>query len=328
MNLETLRKVVYESCKYNGKEVKFFWHGGEPLLAGINFYKEAVKFQKEYQKSDQKIINGLQTNGTLIDKDWAKFFKKEKFGLGISLDGPKKYHDYYRHYSNGKGSFENIMEGIDILKEMGVGFSVISVITDRTAKVSRELFDFFMSQELTKKINFVPAKPVSTTDSISYKYSVNPSAYINFLGGILNLWFEKDSNGLKVYPLESIIRAFLGFSQEDCRFAGECEKSLVIDYNGDVFACSTYGYGDFFKFGNIQKGIISIINSKEFQNYRKYLNQIKEKCSKCQWFKICKGGCPHDHYLGKEENIFCPDFKRLFEHIRKALEKYQLLSHE
>jgi len=327
MNLEILEETIREVCKYNTGDVRFFWHGGEPMLIGISFYEKAIELQEKFKKSAQKIINCIQTNGTLIDDKWSKFFKEKAIKVGISLDGPQKYHDYYRQYPDGKGSFGKIMEGIKILKKQKIEFGVVSVVTNQIVKTPEEIFKFFISHQITNTINFNPLLGTNVGNGISFeKKGVQPSLYIDFLIKIFDLWLKNENNPhLKIYPLESIVRAFLGFPQEDCRFAGECEKSLVIDYKGDIFACCTYGYGDFFKFGNIKDGLNSVLHSESFLKYKKYLKEIRNACSKCQWYDICKGGCPFHHYIGNGKNLFCPDLQRLFKHIQVSLKKYQLL---
>lgn len=329
MNSGVLEQIILEVCKYDAfKEIRFFWHEGEPLLAGISFYEKAIRLQERLKKSGQTIVNHIQTNGILIDRKWTEFFKEKEIslGIGLSLDGPQEYHDYCRQYPDGKGSFNKVMEGIVILKENELKFGIISVITNRSAKVPREIFDFFVSQQLTNTISFIPSIGVETENGISFENSVQPSLYVDFLIEIFEFWLTQDSSDLKIFPLESIVRAFLRFPQEDCRFGGGCEKRLVIDYNGDIFPCSTYGYGDFFKFGNIREGIDSIFKFGFFQKNREHLEEIKRKCSGCRWYKICQAGCPHHHYLGKGDNIFCRDFQRLFQHIQKTLKEYQLVS--
>lgn len=325
MTPDVLENIVSEICRCNTGDIRFYWHGGEPLVEKIEFYEKAIELQKKFKKSDQKIYNGFQTNATLINERWVEFFKRNNILLGVSFDGPAEYHDYYRQYPNGKGSFEKAIKGIRLLKEAGIKFGVVSVVTNLSAREAEKIFDFFLSQKITNTVNFVPAIGIETGKGISFENSVQPSLYVNFLIKIFDLWLAQDNPNFKILPLESIIRAFLDFSQEDCRFAGVCEKNLVIDYNGDVFPCSTYGYGDFFKFGNIKKGIDSIFESQSFQNYRQYLRKIEEKCCECRWNKVCHGNCAHYHYLGGGENIFCKDLQRLFHYIQKSLQGYRLI---
>jgi len=330
VNAETLKTIVSKICECNpdNQEIIFYWHGGEPLLAGIDFYEQAVELQQRFKKSDQKIRNGLETNATLLNSEWADFFGKTGFEIGVSLDGPREYHDEYRCYPNGRGSFNDVMKGIRVLKDNEIKFSVIAVVNKRSVLAPEKIFRFFSSNEISDFVNLVPALGIETGHGLSFECSVEPASYIDFLIKVFDLWMKTDRSELRILPLESIVRAFLGFYQEDCRFTGECRKSIVIEYNGDIFACNTYGYGDFFKFGSIEDGMETILNpqkSPKYQNYLNFLKKIKTNCFKCKWYGICKGGCPGWYYLGGGKNILCQDFKRLFGYIQKNLERYQLV---
>jgi len=320
MSDEILRTLIKEVCNYNSDTARFYWHGGEPLLAGLAFYEKVIALQQRFKKPHQEVFNGLVTNATLINRKWAVFFRDNKFGIGVSLDGPKEIHNRYRVFPNGQGSFDRTMEGIKTLKKAGVDFHVLCVITNPSTKDPQKLFDFFAKEKITE-INLIPAIGIQADDGISFKESVSPQHYVDFLIQIFNLWLEQDNPDLKILPLESVVRAFLGLSQEDCRFAGECEKSIVIDFNGDVFSCCAYGYKKFPAIGNISEGIETIISPEAFGGLRNLLQAVQKKCLSCRWYKICKGGCPFHHYLGKGQNIFCRDFQRLFSHIQQKLKE-------
>jgi uncharacterized protein len=330
IDLTTLEMVIKNICRCNpaNKEIMFYWHGGEPLLAGVEFYRQAVALQQNFKKAGQRIRNGLETNATLLNKRWAEFFKETGFEVGVSLDGPAKYHNYYRCYPDGRGSFKDVIRGIEILKEEDIKFSVIAVINKRSVSAPREIFDFFSSSRISNSVNLVPALGIKTGHGLSFECSVKPASYVDFLIKVFELWLISGNAKLSILPLESIIRAFMGFPQGDCRFAGECTKSVVIESNGDIFACNTYGYGDFFKFGNIKNGIASAINlktSEKYRNYLEFLEKIRNQCTRCEWYKVCRGGCSGWYYLGKGKNIFCKDLKRLFIHIQKVLEDQKVI---
>jgi uncharacterized protein len=325
-----LRTIVGKICECNpdNQEIIFYWHGGEPLLAGIDFYNQAVEFQQRFKKSGQKIRNAIETNATLLNSEWADFLSKKGFETGVSLDGPRKYHNEYRRYPDGRGSFDDVMKGVEVLKNNGIEFRVLAVVNKKSVLAPEEIFKFFSLNEISNSVNLAPALGIETGHGLSFECSVEPVSYIDFLIKIFDFWMKTDKSELKILPLESIVRAFLGFSQEDCRFAGECRKSIVVEYNGDIFACNTYGYGDFFKFGNIKNGVEAILDpqkSSKYKNYLDFLRKIKTGCFKCKWYRICKGGCPGWYYLGGGKNILCQDFKRLFRYIQRNLERYQLI---
>jgi len=330
ISIDILRTTINKICECNpdNQEIIFYWHGGEPLLAGIDFYEQAVDFQREFKNPHQKIRNGIETNATLLNNGWGKFFKKAGFEIGVSLDGPEEYHDEYRCYADGRGSFNDVMKGIGFLKDNEIEFSVIAVVNKKSVLSPKEIFEFFSSDKTFRLVNFVPALGIETGHGLSFECSVEPAFYIDFLIRVFDLWLKSSRAELKILPLESIIRAFMGFSHEDCRFTGDCTKSIVLESNGDIFACNTYSYGDFFKFGNISDDIEQVMNpehSEKYRNYLEFLRNIKSKCSDCPWYKVCHGGCPGWYYLGNGNNILCKDFKRLFTHISRTLEKYNMI---
>ncbi|MCL0058697.1 SPASM domain-containing protein, partial [Dehalococcoidia bacterium] len=331
LDAATLEIIVREICKSNrgNSEIMFYWHGGEPLLAGIEFYQKAIQYQNSFKERGQRIRNGITTNGTLIDKAWANFFMEYGFQIGVSLDGPEQYHDQYRLYPDGKGSFQDVIRGINILKETGVKFHVISVITNESAVAPRQVLEFFALSDLSDFVNFVPSLGIETGEVISFENSVSPRLYVDFLIEVFDLWLKECKPSLRVLPLESVVRAFMGRAQEDCRFAGECERNLVLDCDGSVLACSTHGYMDSFKFGNIRHGFASILRSSTYQKYKGYLLGIKERCSGCRWYQICNGGCPREHWLGGYFNNMyrkdCKDLKHLYKYIEERLKAFGLV---
>jgi len=262
-----------------------------------------------------------------LNKEWARFFHNADFEVGVSLDGPKEYHDEYRCYADGRGSFCDVMKGVSFLKDYGIDFSVIAVVNRKSALCPEELFYFFSLNKISSLVNFVPALGIETGHGLSFECSVNTPDYIDFLIKVFDLWIISDNPELRILPLESLVRAFMGFSHEDCRFTGDCTKSIVLESNGDIFACNTYSYGDFFKFGNIKDGVESVmnLNCEKYENYLRFLADIKRKCSACEWFMVCHGGCPGWYYLGKGKNILCKDLKRLFAYIQKTLQNYSLI---
>lgn len=325
-----LKTAVIRICECNpdDKEIIFYWHGGEPLLAGVNFYKQAVEFQQSLKKPGQSVRNGIETNATLLNNEWVAFFKEVGFEVGVSLDGPAEYHNEYRCYPDGRGSFKDVMRGVRLLKKGGIQFSVIAVINKKSVLHPEEIFSFFAANDISDSVNLVPALGIETGHGLSFECSVEPSDYVDFLAKVFDFWLLSQKPELKILPLESIVRAFVGFSQEDCRFTGECKKSIVLESNGDVFACNTYGYGDFFRFGNIKNSVASILNpeiSPKYKNYLDFLAKIQSNCSKCSWHRICRGGCPGWYYLGNGKNILCKDLKRLFAHIQKSLRRYGMI---
>jgi len=332
MSLEVLEIVTKEICNHNQGDIIFIWHGGEPLLAGIEFYQKAFELQERYKKPTQKIINSIQTNGTLINDKWGNIFKQYNVIVGISLDGPKDLHDKHRQFSNGKGSFSQVMRGMEFLRRFGIDFAIISVVTSETIKTPKEVFDFLISQNPIW-INFVPSLAISTGSTLLFERSIQSSEYIDFLIRIFEFLLKNEDYRVKILPIETIICGFLEKERRDYRLVGECkkrlavrkcEKNLVVIPNGDVKTCAFHSYGDVFEFGNIKTGLNTVLNSSAYQQYPEYLRAIKKRCSKCKWYRVCPNGCPRDFYIGGIDGLFCKESPRLFRFIQENLDKISI----
>ena len=333
MPLKILEQVTKEVCEHNQGDIIFIWHGGEPLLAGLEFYQKAFQLQERYKKPTQRIVNSIQTNGTLINEEWGNIFKRYNAIVGVSLDGPKDLHDKYRQFPNGKGSFAEVMRGIELLRSFGIDFAIISVVTQDTIKTPKEVFDFLNTQNPIW-INFVPSLAILTGSTLSFKQSIQPSEYIDFLIRIFDLWLKKGDYQIKILPFETIICGFLEKEHRDHRLVGECkkrlagrscEKNLVIIPNGDVKTCSFHSYGDVFEFGNIWTGLNTILNSSPYQQYQEHLRAIKKRCSRCRWYRVCPNGCPRDFRIGGVDGFFCKESPRLFRFIQENLDKFLII---
>ena len=332
MPLEVLEMVIKEVCEHNQGDIIFIWNGGEPLLAGVEFYQQAFQLQERYKKPTQKIINSIQTNGTLINAEWGNIFKRYSVIVGVSLDGPKDLHDKHRQFPNGKGSFEEVMRGIEFLKSFGVDFAVISVVTQETMKIPEEVFDFLISQNPIW-VNFVPSLATLNGSALSFEQSIQSSEYIEFLIKIFGLWLKRGDYRIKILPMETIICGFLEKEHRDYRLVGECkkrldvrscERNLVVIPNGDVKTCAFHSYRDVFEFGNIKAGLATILNSSRYQQYQEHLRAIKKRCSTCKWYRVCPNGCPRDFYIGGINGLFCKESPRLFRFIQESLDGYQI----
>lgn len=330
MSFQALESLIKETYRANTSSqlANFIWHGGEPLVAGKEFYQEVLKLQEKYNKKGQKTINGLQTNGTLLDKKWAEFFKKNGFEIGVSLDGPQEYHDRYRQYQGGKGSFEDVMRGIKILKENDIPFGVVSVVTNATVHYPGEVFQFFVENEIYN-IKFSRALGRASSGEL-LEFAPDPDEYGNFLLQILELWLEKDDPRLNITPINEIFTSLVrGESGLECLFSNKCGRFWIVNANGDVHACISEGIGEKWKFGNITDGFETIIGSPVFQKFEELVKELRKPCLRCKWYNICKGGCTIDYELGfpslGKRNVLCRSFQRLFRKAEKELTKYGLI---
>lgn len=324
--------------------VEFVWQGGEPTLLGLDFFRRVVELQQPFAQI-KTIKNVLQTNGTLLDEDWCRFLKQHNFIVGISLDGPREIHDRYRRDRQGRGSFDGVIRGLKLLQTHGVEYNVMASVARETARHPLEIYRFFKEQ-VVEFIQFVPVierQPGASEQELGLQlagpavlereeantavtpWTVLPEDYGDFLITIYEEWVRKDVGSTFVMNFEWALNAWLGEPSPVCIHARQCGRSLVIEHNGDLFACDHYVYPQF-KLGNILGDDLSSMVEKSLKNG---FGEHKESalprwCRECDVLAACQGGCPkhrfaqsyHDepglHYL-------CAGYKKFFHHIRKYL---------
>lgn len=296
--------------------ISFCWHGGEPLLAGIDFYRHVLEIQSRKKKKDQEIENRLQTNATLINKEWACFFKNNDFKVGISIDGPEFLNDNQRLLASGKGSFRKIMNGVDALRSQGINFSVIITVTSETIKYAEQIYQFVVEQEF-RSVNLNPCFGVN-------ELRVDFVKYAHFMNEIFDFWFIDDREDISFGHLNDILNGLLGGKASICHIRNSCYRHVKIDYNGDVFPCDSF-LGTNFKFGNlITQELSEIINDQNYINFFNESRKVLEECVNCKQYKVCGGGCSRHSFDGnmlKKRNKMCTAKKIMFGHISDAIDK-------
>lgn len=324
--------------------VEFVWQGGEPTLLGLDFFRRVVELQQPFAPV-KTIKNALQTNGTLLNEDWCRFLKQHNFMVGISLDGPREIHDRYRRDRQGRGSFDAVMRGLKLLQTYGVEYNVMASVARETARQPLEVYRFFKEQGV-EFIQFVPVierQPGVSEQELGLQlagpatldreeantavtpWTVLPEEYGDFLIAIYEEWVRKDVGQTFVMNFEWALNAWLGEPSPVCIHARQCGRSLVIEHNGDLFACDHYVYPQF-KLGNILGDDLSAMVEKSLQNS---FGEHKESalprwCRECEVLAACQGGCPkhrfaQSHYGEPGLHYVCAGYKKFFRHIRKYL---------
>lgn len=327
MDDATLHCLIDFFCSKQ-KHVEFIWHGGEPLLAGLDFFEQVVVYQKPWIKCGKEIKNSMQTNATLITKDWASFFSENNFSIGVSLDGPPEIHNAMR--TDGKyGSFDSVMEGIVMLRDTGVFNGISCCVSTANYHLPDKVFEFFISQGI-KSMKFLRVKGVDKNGN-SYPGSITSDQYVDFLLAIFRKWLEVDNPEIEITNIKSIVDIFLGGNFRECVYMGACYNYVTIYSDGSIYACDALAQHDFLHFGNIKEP-----DSKN-HNFSKFVTLVesqKKECRSCQWFDICRGGCLQDRMLGilakakKAHNTSCMSLKRFYAEIALTLKKYNLLPSE
>ncbi|MFA5293014.1 MAG: anaerobic sulfatase maturase [Phycisphaerae bacterium] len=317
-----LEKMISDYLKLGFTVSNFAWQGGEPTLMGLDFYKKTVELQKKYGKDGQIVSNSLQTNGILLDDDWCKFLNEYKFLVGISLDGPAKYHDYYRLNRSGEGTFDKVMAAVEKCKKHKVEFNVLVLLNDKNVVDPDGLFDFFISQGI-KFLQFIPCvENDPETDKIT-PFSVTPEQYGSFILRIFELWKNYGPDKLSIRIFDSMMNYILNQNHTNCTFRWHCDDYIVIEHNGDAYCCDFFVEPEY-KLGNIMETpvekLLSCDVKKEFSERKK---QLSDKCLLCRHSMVCRGGCLKDRLVSNRSfsdvSYFCESYKLIFDKILPEL---------
>lgn len=316
--LHTLFEKVFH---YNGADSisEFIWHGFEPLLAGGRFYENVVKTEKQ-EFGQFPVVNYLQTNGTLLTREYVEFFIANGFRLGVSLDGPQFIHDEYRRYPNGKGTFVDVMRGIDLIREVGASVGVIGVLTPFSIEHIKEIYDFFKRERLD--FDLLPVTPVKDNIRQNKKLRLSPKEYAIAAIKLFDLWFS-DMQPPQIRSCDSWTLAALGIPiGQECTFSGDCfVRVITVDPCGDVWPCDRFYGVNGFKLGNILIDSLTdtiVPKAEELLTVRRKL--IEQSCNACSAYTACQGGCPHQAfaYSGdyRLKDYFCEAYKTIFQYIK------------
>jgi uncharacterized protein len=341
MNDEILETFIQKYIKSQQlSQVPFVWQGGEPTLMGLDFYRKVVRLQNKYAHGKQ-ITNSLQTNGTLLDDNWCEFLAHNNFLVGLSLDGPEDIHNYYRVDRKGNSTFQAVMSGLELLKKHQVDFNILACVTKHNAKRSLDVYRFFKEQGV-QYIQFIPivetqancaAKELglrlalpsaSGQENISSEvteWSVEPSAYGDFLIKIFNQWVRTDVGTVFIMNFEWALSSWITGISCVCTFSKNCGRCLVIEHNGDVYSCDHYVYPDH-RLGDILN--TNLEQMVESENQIRF-GQDKQatlptRCRRCDVLFACHGGCPKHRFVKSKDgqsrlNYLCESYKRYFKHI-------------
>jgi len=314
--------------------VLFVWHGGEPLLRPLSFYRQALRYQRMYA-GGRHIDNCIQTNGTLITEEWARFFAMHHWLVGISIDGPREYHDSYRCFRGGRPTYERVLRGMRLLDRFGVEWNAMATVNGRNAEHPMEFYHFFKDIGC-RYIQFSPvverihrhgdgrhlASPDEDADNGALApFSVDAEAYGRFICAIFDEWVREDVGKTYIQLFDATLARWMGEVPGVCSMAETCGHAGVIEYNGDVYSCDHFVFPEY-RLGNIrEKSLTEMMYSpaqKAFGNAKRA--GLPRQCRECRFLFACNGGCPKDRFCTTMDgerglNYLCPAFKAFFSHV-------------
>jgi uncharacterized protein len=319
MSQTVLEEMIRQVMSQSGGEVSIGWQGGEPTLMGREFFEKAVRLEARFGRG--KVVgNGFQTNGILVDRAWARFFKEFSFLIGLSIDGPQHIHDHYRRTKRGRGSWSRVTDSAKLMLDEGVSVNALSVVNDYSVRFPEEIYEFHKGLGLTY-MQFIPCVEMDPgRPGTIAPFSVPPKEYGSFLCRIFDLWRKDFVDGVPTTSIrlfESLLFAYAGFPAPECTLATECGPYVVVEHNGDVYSCDFFVEPGF-KLGNIMSdSITEMLNSPAQRQFGKRKSTLPASCTACGWLGLCRGGCTKDRIHNprdSEANYLCEAFRLFFAH--------------
>jgi len=323
MDDETLEQYIIQHIEAaSASTIIFSWHGGEPTLLGLDYFKKIIQLQKKHQPVNSHIINGIQTNGTLLNVEWCRFLARENFTVGVSVDGPEEIHDLFRRTQANKASFSKTIAGIELLKKYKIIFEILCVIHAKNVEVPIQLYDFFKNIG-AKYISFLPlVEPYNSFKSMTTPETVSAEKYGQFLCAIFDEWKANDIGEIKVQIFEETARTAFAQEHSLCIFRKTCGGVPVIERNGDFYTCDHF-VNPAHLIGNIKSTSLStMLNSPRQVEFGKAKrDSLPGYCLNCEVLEMCNGECPKNRFAKTPEgedrlNYLCKGYKIFFSHIQ------------
>ena len=342
--LEQFTREYIEAQTMN--QVLFTWHGGEPLLRSIDFYRKALSLQQKYAGS-RRIDNVIQTNGTLLTDKWCDFFAQNHWLVGISIDGPQPDHDHYRLTAAGKPSWKKVMQGIKLLKKHGVEWNAMAVVNAYNANHPLEFYRFFKEngcqflqftpivERLTRHEDSRTLASLADKDEVSLsEASVTPEQWGYFLCAIFDEWVRKDVGKIFVEIFDCTLANWMGISPGICAYSKECGHAGVMEHNGDVYSCDHFVFPEY-KLGNIRDhSLIDMLYGEQQQEFSRLKHSsLPRQCKECDMEFACHGECPKNRFMKDKYgdsglNYLCPGYYHYYQHVAPYMDymKQELMS--
>ncbi len=342
--LEQFTREYIEAQTMN--QVLFTWHGGEPLLRSIDFYRKALSLQQKYA-GGRRIDNVIQTNGTLLTDEWCEFFAQNHWLVGISIDGPQPDHDHYRLTAAGKPSWKKVMQGIKLLKKHRVEWNAMAVVNAYNANHPLEFYRFFKEngcqflqftpivERLTRHEDGRTLASLADKNEISLsEASVAPEQWGYFLCAIFDEWVRKDVGKIFVEIFDCTLANWMGISPGICAYSKECGHAGVMEHNGDVYSCDHFVFPEY-KLGNIRDhSLIDMLYGEQQQEFSRLKHSsLPRQCKECDMEFACHGECPKNRFMKDKYgdsglNYLCPGYYHYYQHVAPYMDymKQELMS--
>ncbi|HSQ99269.1 MAG TPA: anaerobic sulfatase maturase [Sphingomicrobium sp.] len=322
--LETYLRQLIEA--QSGPEIQVAWQGGEPTLMGLEFFERSVELAERLKRPGQSISYTFQTNGVLLNRGWAEFFKRNRFLIGLSMDGPQQFHDAYRVNRGGAGTFGQVLRSFRLLQTHEVDTNILCAVHAANGDFPLEVYRFFRDDLGARYLQFIPIveRAPSGADASVTERSIKPDQFGRFLVTVFDEWVRHDVGEVFVQYFDGALANWLG-QPSLCIFQPACGRSLVLEHNGDVYACDHY-VGPEHRLGNIERDKLRDLVDSEKQEafgFAKY-DRLPDECRNCDVLFACYGECPRNRFVASADsdrprNYLCAGYKEFFRHIDEPM---------
>ena len=322
MTRKILETVIRKTLSVDALFNSFCWQGGEPLLMGIDFFRDVVAFQKKHARPGQIIENSLQTNGLLLDAAWCEFLSKENFLVGVSLDGPPEIHNVYRKDYAGRGSFDGVMRGIGLMQQHEVSFNILCMLTDQNIRSPLELYDFFLSKGFSF-LQFIHCFETNPQTGELMPFAVRAEETGEFYIRLFDAWFEKNFYDVSIRFFEDLLLYLVDGVKDSCCYQHACSSYLVVEHNADCYPCDFFVSGEW-KIGNLlESRLLTLMNSARRTAFARLKSDRPKECKDCSIASFCMGDCTRFRFRGdsgdQRVSEYCAANQMVYRHIEPHL---------
>jgi len=301
----------------------FGWQGGEPTLAGLEFFQKAIDFQKTYAADGQKVSNSLQTNGTLLDDRWCEFLAGNGFLVGISIDGPSQWHDVFRRDAAGRPTFHRAWAGLELLRKHAVEFNVLVTLNSANAPHAGDIYRYFVNRGL-QYLQFIPILEPGPGGKAK-DFSCTAEQFGRFMLEVFDIWAARDVGKVSERFIDNCLHQLLFGQASMCCYADRCANAMVVEFNGDLYACDHFVFEQWLVGNIMDRPLAELVRDKRMQRFAELKSPPPAACRDCEYIEFCNGGCPKHHRpVGTDPdrvNYFCEGYKMFFRHALPELRR-------
>ncbi len=322
--LELYIKQYIEAVEHD--VVEFCWHGGEPLMLGLDYFKRAIKLQRKHSRG-KTIHNSLQTNGTLLDENWCRFFSDNGFLVGLSIDGPKDIHDAHRVNRGGRPTFDRVVAGVNLMNRLHVEYNTLSVVSRLSEGRGAEIYRFLRDELGSRFMQLLPAVDWLPSGELA-PWSVSSEGFGQILCDVFDEWVRHDVGRSYVQIFDVTLSQLCGLPSGICTMGETCGEGLAVEHNGDVYPCDHFVWPEY-KLGNIREtSLAELFDSEKRLKFALFKrNDLPPECLKCGHYHLCHGGCPGHRTAEARggKNALCKGLRMFFEHSAPAMNRMREL---